>query len=208
MPIEFPCAQCNSLLRVPDDTVGKKAKCPRCGMLLDIPQVARPSTDGTFGNVLPSQEMSADGGAVNPYQSPVSGQDFETAPTIQEVKGRVLGPSIGMMVASGLSLLYSAFNLIVILATGVEQINADLPEDFPVEFMYIIFAVIMVFASLIPLMTLWGSFQMLRLRSYTFAMAAAILSLLPCTGCCILSMPFGIWALIVLNDVHVKSAFR
>lgn len=37
MPIEFRCTSCEKLLRVKDETAGKKAKCPSCGTVLEIP---------------------------------------------------------------------------------------------------------------------------------------------------------------------------
>jgi len=37
MPIEFRCPECSSLLRTPDQSVGKKAKCPRCGAISEVP---------------------------------------------------------------------------------------------------------------------------------------------------------------------------
>ncbi len=39
MPIEFRCTQCNKLLRTPDDTAGKQAKCPECGALMTVPAI-------------------------------------------------------------------------------------------------------------------------------------------------------------------------
>jgi hypothetical protein len=40
------------------------------------------------------------------------------------------------------------------------------------------------------------------------AMTAAILAIVPCSCCCILNMPFGIWSLVVLLNEQVKAAFR
>ena len=37
MAIEFPCPQCNQMLRVGDDSAGKTAKCPKCLGLAKIP---------------------------------------------------------------------------------------------------------------------------------------------------------------------------
>src|SRR5262245_22544065 len=37
MPIEFRCGQCNQLLRVPDDSAGKHARCPKCQALMTVP---------------------------------------------------------------------------------------------------------------------------------------------------------------------------
>ena len=40
-------------------------------------------------------------------------------------------------------------------------------------------------------------------------MTAAIVAVIPCVApCCLLSLPFGIWALVVLGDSSVKAAFR
>ena len=56
----------------------------------------------------------------------------------------------------------------------------------------------------------FGALKMKDLKSYPFAMTSAILALLPCTFyiCCILGLPFGIWALIVLMKPEVKAEFR
>ncbi len=37
MPVDFRCTQCEQLLRVPDDSVGRQAKCPHCGGIATIP---------------------------------------------------------------------------------------------------------------------------------------------------------------------------
>lgn len=37
MPIEFRCESCSKLLRTPDESAGKKAKCPQCGAIVDVP---------------------------------------------------------------------------------------------------------------------------------------------------------------------------
>jgi hypothetical protein len=35
-----------------------------------------------------------------------------------------------------------------------------------------------------------------------------ILSMIPCSVCCIFTLPFSIWGLVVLNDANVKAAFK
>src|SRR5262245_10089251 len=37
MAIEFRCSQCNQLLRVPDASAGKNARCPKCQTLMTVP---------------------------------------------------------------------------------------------------------------------------------------------------------------------------
>ena len=56
---------------------------------------------------------------------------------------------------------------------------------------------------------LMGALKMKKLESHGFSMAAAILAALPCISpCCLIGLPIGIWAVVVLNKPEVKSAFR
>jgi hypothetical protein len=59
------------------------------------------------------------------------------------------------------------------------------------------------------ILVILGAIRMKNLQSYGLAMTSAILALIPCTSpCCILGVPFGIWALVVLSKPEVKAAFR
>ena len=96
MPIEFPCQQCNKLLRTPDESAGKQAKCPECGLIQAVPanpqeglgektSAAKPSTPlaNPFAESQTPQPNAA-GDRVedyNPYASPI-----ETKPTISPGK--------------------------------------------------------------------------------------------------------------------------
>jgi phage FluMu protein Com len=42
MAIEFKCSQCGKLLRVPDGSAGKKAKCPSCEAVVEVPAPTPP----------------------------------------------------------------------------------------------------------------------------------------------------------------------
>ncbi len=54
-----------------------------------------------------------------------------------------------------------------------------------------------------------GALRMKNLQSYGLAVTASILAMIPCTSgcCCIIGLPVGIWALIVLMDKDVRAAF-
>lgn len=45
MAIEFQCAECQALIRVPDDASGKQGTCPQCGVRLLVPEVFRPADE-------------------------------------------------------------------------------------------------------------------------------------------------------------------
>jgi hypothetical protein len=65
------------------------------------------------------------------------------------------------------------------------------------------------FALLFNLATLFGAYKMMNLESYSAARSAAIISVIPvCSPCILLGIPFGIWALVVLNNPMVKASFR
>lgn len=77
MPIEFPCTACNKLLRVPDGSVGKKAKCPSCQTVLEIPiSSSSPPADpfaAPAGTTGPSAPAQSDQVPSNQGSSPFSG---------------------------------------------------------------------------------------------------------------------------------------
>jgi predicted PurR-regulated permease PerM len=65
-----------------------------------------------------------------------------------------------------------------------------------------------ILALLVGATILFGALKMMHLQSYGWAMAAAILAVIPCLSpCCCLGIPFGIWALVVLSKPEVKAAF-
>jgi hypothetical protein len=63
MPIEFRCTQCGQMLRVPDDSSGKAARCPKCQALMTVPSAssAAPIAAGSFSS--PTQPF---GGSMSP----------------------------------------------------------------------------------------------------------------------------------------------
>ena len=59
----------------------------------------------------------------------------------------------------------------------------------------------------------WGDHDRRRdqdadLRGRGLAMTGSVLSMIPClSGCCIVGLPVGIWALVVLNNPDVRAGF-
>jgi hypothetical protein len=54
---------------------------------------------------------------------------------------------------------------------------------------------------------LYGAIKMLRLQNHGMATVASVAAMLPCQCCCLFGLPFGIWALVVLNKPEVKLQF-
>ncbi|MBI4614601.1 MAG: hypothetical protein HY720_13405, partial [Planctomycetes bacterium] len=62
--------------------------------------------------------------------------------------------------------------------------------------------------TLVCALILFAAIQMMKLKGRGLAITASILSFIPLNMCCILTLPFGIWALVVLNNAEVKAAFQ
>ena len=65
-----------------------------------------------------------------------------------------------------------------------------------------------IIGAAVGILVLLGASKMQSLQNHHFALTASILAMVPCISpCCVLGLPFGIWALVVLNKPEVKSQF-
>ena len=146
---------------------------------------------------------------ITPVAAPV------TQPVLSSAAAQVKGPAIALIVTASLGILYYLFNGVVTLVTGGAMFQRELPSNIPPEFRSIIQGMQGPFAGVISLgvaalnaFVLFGAIKMLRLQSYGLVMAACIVAMLPCQCCCVMGLPFGIWALVVLSRQDVKGAFH
>jgi hypothetical protein len=66
-----------------------------------------------------------------------------------------------------------------------------------------------IIALLLSGLIFFGAMKMKKLESYGLAMAASIIAMIPCLSpCCLIGLPIGIWAVVVLVKPEVKSAFH
>lgn len=80
------------------------------------------------------------------------------------------------------------------------------PEEVVMEAAYMAQATTQMAAMIVAI---WGAVKMQRLESYGLALSASILLMLPWTSpCCILGLPFGIWAASVLSRPGIRESFR
>jgi len=216
MPIEFRCSGCQRTLRTPDDSAGKQARCPECGAIVLVPQgQGMPAASAATG---PQTAPGFSGPGENPYRSP-SGYVFQSpfAAPISDVQAyaasRLAGPATGLIVIGSIAL---ALQVLGLLAIGVslfldpEAIAARGGEDLVEILSTGIGGVIaQLVGCALSLLVILGAIRMKRLESHGFATASAVIAMIPCISpCCVLGFPFGLWALIVLQDGHVRTAFR
>jgi hypothetical protein len=137
-----------------------------------------------------------------------------TSDGLDEARGEVKVPAIGL-VAVGVLTCLSAVPVFLVLLGWVFLLlaHALAVEEFDYMFPLGFFEIVILVAMLIPLLfgggvIALGGWRMMQLRSHGWATMAAILALLPCHPAWLLGLVFGIWALIVLNRPHIKSAFN
>lgn len=256
MPIEFSCPGCRKVLRVADSAAGKKARCPDCSTVSDVPLTSQssgaPSDFSSFGSgpgsspgsgqpswssgnwsanpeatrpagnapegVPPSNNPYAPnptapaGSAGNPF-APQSNMGPMSASELEAIREKVKGPAICLIVVSSIGIAISVASMAFQILTGAAAAIA--PQNNgpggPAELiMMMSFGVVPALMSLARNgFLIYGALQMKKLENHSISMAVAIIAVVPCfSACCLLDIPFGIWALVVLNDPGVKQAFQ
>jgi hypothetical protein len=135
---------------------------------------------------------------------------------------RVSGPAIALLVTAILGIIAQLGNLIrVLLSAGAIQAQAQViaqqqGQQLPAQQMQMLqyltgttAIVATIVGSVVGIVIIVGALKMRNLQSYGLAMTSSILAMIPCVSpCCLLGLPFGIWALVVLSKPEVKAAFR
>jgi hypothetical protein len=125
-----------------------------------------------------------------------------------EAAGRLAGPAICLMVCTGLSLATYCIVTPIRIYQAMDLPDAFVPGGNKTAYMVGMIAGPVIIMALQAIVAV-GAYQMKTLSSYRGAMTGTIISLIPCCSpCLLLGIPFGIWALIVLMDENVKSAFK
>lgn len=113
----------------------------------------------------------------------------------------IKAPAIALMVVSILALVVGSLGLIfdvfLIAVQGVVTLQLIVRSLWGV--------LLLISAAFV----LFGAIKMKNMKDYGVARAAAIVAIIPFVGpCCLIGIPFGIWAVIVLSKPHVRAAFR
>lgn len=165
--------------------------------------------------------------AGNPYDPSAVPPGGAGGPNDALAASKVSGPAVGLIVVGVINLLLMLYNVASsAMSLGADpaelqaQLEAQNPELQNIEgfdpqtvtqFMQaggivgLIFAVIGIVVAIVIIM---GGLKMKNLQSRGLAMTASILAMIPCISCCIIGLPIGIWALVVLNDPNVRASFR
>jgi predicted Zn finger-like uncharacterized protein len=270
MPTLITCPSCSRQLRVPDELLGRRVKCPSCGETFtaatdepappapappppvppppappinergeivrdESPEPPRESIrpepagprdrydreeeDEPYGR--PRRRREDD----EPYGRPRRGRDDDNYDRPRrsryrddfdedhpfrdrrsEARGKVAGPAIALMITGGLAIALVLLSA-GLIAFGLTAGGPQPPQEELVP-QLIGNAIGLGLGLLWGLLLIVGGMKMRKLESYALSMTASIVAMLPCTSCCLLGLPFGIWALVVLGQSDVKESFR
>lgn len=139
----------------------------------------------------------------------------DTASALQRVKP----PAICLVVLGGLGILNALAGMVMAVVGG--GMNADFLQQMQEQGQQIPpwlapmlgggSTVVNVITSAIGLglagFIAFSGLQMMKLKSHGLCMAGAVVAMLPCSVCCCLGLPLGIWSVVVLNKPDVRAAF-
>ncbi len=126
---------------------------------------------------------------------------------------QVSGPAIGLIVTAVFGFVANAIAVVWnVVGARFQQMPPGMDPELQrlIQSMTGVMGVVScVIGVILSCLVLYGAIQMKKLASYGWAMTACILALVPCTSpCCLLGLPIGIWALVVLLKPEVKAALK
>jgi hypothetical protein len=145
---------------------------------------------------------------------PLGGMPITDSGAREAALAKVNLPAIFLIVTGGLTLAFSILGLVLGLL-GFDQMNAGAFQQSQTPEMERINSmargagatVVRVLGLATGILTILGGMKMRKLESRGLCIAGSIVSMLPCSCCCLIGLPIGIWALVVLNDANVKESF-
>ena len=219
MPIKFFCQQCRHQLKTPDDSAGKKSRCPQCGHIQTIPltgdvdsanagleplgpseplAVTEPRNSAPVGppwqqsdNPFAERSLRAE---PNPYAAPISA----SAQPATNPRATIF-PGIWLIAISATSSLFLGLG---IMAGVVTVIDEGMEQDDLLAFIFLGVTLAVQF------LILWGGINMVRCRGYYMAMAGTIAAIVPLSACWCMHLPFGLWALAILAKSGTRAIFQ
>ena len=132
-----------------------------------------------------------------------------TAPSSASAMERVNGPAVGLMVVAILGFVLQAIALVLNLVGASFLATQQNNQAWASMFSGAVGVVSGIIGLLVSGLIFFGALKMKKLESHGLAMTASIVAMIPCISpCCLIGLPIGIWAVVVLSKPEVKNAFH
>jgi hypothetical protein len=145
-----------------------------------------------------------------PIHSPVAAASGRRDAALQLVKGPVIGLKVTAILGLVLVVVGLVINVLMLsgIHIGPQQIYDPQMQKYFNTLGGGLGIVQDIIGGIVGVIVLIGAAKMQKLQNYQFALTASIVAMVPCISpCCVFGLPFGIWALVVLNKPEVKSQF-
>jgi len=122
---------------------------------------------------------------------------------------QVSGPATGLIVVAILGFIAQVLTLIWQLGFSAFAANQMAQQPWGNMFSPALTTVSSIIGIAVSGLILFGGLKMKKLESHGLAMGASIIAMIPCISpCCLVGLPIGIWAVVVLSKPEVKGAFH
>jgi hypothetical protein len=123
---------------------------------------------------------------------------------------QVNGPAIGLIVVAVLGFVAQAGSLVFRVVGASFFAMHQMPNQaWANMFAGTLGAMLSVIGLLVSGLIFFGGLKMRKLENYGLAMTASIVAMIPCISpCCLVGLPIGIWAVVVLSKPEVKGGFH
>lgn len=230
MPIIFYCQHCFERVTTPNATAGKKGRCPFCGEMMDIPTIpdstasnpTQPTAAAPQPNAAPTKKDRGD----DPFESrerqqrtwgkkiqygddptqPEIGKAFDErihgTPAQRAAGARVRMPGACLLIASLAGIVAGIVVLLMVLIPAVGRAAESLSGT---EIAIVAVAGVSCFVESLILV---GVVDLIKVNNFRMAKTAAWAAVVPLSAWVPITLPFGIWALIVLSNRKTQEGFR
>lgn len=144
----------------------------------------------------------------------MNGESLSLDAAVASARKKVLPPALLLMVTSAFPILLGmvalSFTLLSIYLRWLATRNGSAPADPTAALLevapnLIVAALSMCWYAFVAL----AGWKLWRLESsYPVTFAAAVMACVPCSLCCVLTLPAGIWTLIVIHDSEVRNLLQ
>lgn len=227
------CPSCTRQLQVGDDLLGRKVKCPLCGTMFSTqagssPPATSTSADASEARRRPAEDFEERERRPAPpprarrrsrerddYDDDYDDYDdyddrYDRRPgRRQSVEASVRAPAVALLVVGIIGVGLGPLSLLFFIFGGMGMFNdrggRPDPSDVAVGTIGAVASSVQIVVSVLIVI---GALKMQRFQSHGWGVTSSILAMIPAVSpCCLLGLPFGIWALAVLNQDDVKDAF-
>ncbi|MFI4874497.1 MAG: MJ0042-type zinc finger domain-containing protein [Blastopirellula sp. JB062] len=222
MPILFSCTTCGAKFRVSDTMAGKKVRCPKCQSVEQVPVDDEPVGDSIQGKeddfwnqtagTASSSSSKLDGLLQGDFSdlSASSGSvarrpDEPRSITSREARDRVFLPGTVLLVFSVLVTVLNAVGIVITILRIMIAPPPGMNGNMMLTMIVVAAATILLTTS-----TLKGVNSFRNVDEIGWAWTGLILAMTPLgtAFCCVITLPFAIWGIVLLCDRRISEHFR